>query len=41
MRNLIAAFNNKTKDIKNVDALTGALLMQTLGGGKVTNPVLN
>lgn len=41
LRNLIAAFNNKTKDIKNVDALTGALLMQTLGGGKVTNPVLN
>ena len=41
LRNLIATFNNKVKDVRAVDALTDALLMQA--GVRQTNfdPTLN
>lgn len=41
LRNLIATFNNKTKDIKNVDALTSAMLMQAFSGGKDVESTYN
>lgn len=34
LRNLIATFNNKTKDKKSVDALASAMLVQAFTGGK-------
>lgn len=34
LRNLIATFNNKTKDKKSVEALTSAMLVQAFSGGK-------
>lgn len=41
LRNLIAAFNNKTKDARAVDALTDAMLAQFLTAGGEINPELN
>lgn len=41
LRNLIATFNNKVKDVRAVDALTDALLMQQLTAGKELDPTLN
>ena len=41
LRNLIATFNNKVKDAKAVEALTEALMMQTLTTGKEIDPTLN
>lgn len=41
LRNLIATFNNKTKDKKSVDALASAMLMQALLGGKDVEPTYN
>lgn len=41
LRNLIATFNNKTKDIKSVDALTSTMLIQAFSGGKDVEPTYN
>lgn len=41
LRNLIAAFNNKTKDARAVDALTDAMLAQFLTAGHEIDPELN
>ena len=41
LRNLIAAFNNKTKDKKSVDALAGAMLVQALTTCKGIDPTYN
>lgn len=41
LRNLIATFNNKTKDIKSVDALTSTMLIQVFSGGKDVEPTYN
>ena len=41
LRNLIAAFNNKVKDAREVDALTDALLMQHYNAGGEIDPTLN
>lgn len=41
LRNLIATFNNKVKDARAVDALTDALLMQSLTAGGEIDPTLN
>lgn len=41
LRNLIAAFNNKTKDKKSVDALAGAMLVQALTTSKGIDPTYN
>ena len=41
LRNLIATFNNKTKDKKSVEALTDAMLAQALSSGKDINPTYN
>lgn len=41
LRNLIAAFNNKVKDAREVDALTDALLMQHYTTPGSFDPTLN
>lgn len=41
LRNLTATFNNKTKDLKSVDALTDAMLAQTFRKGKDINTIYN
>ena len=41
LRNLIATFNNKTKDKKSVDALTDAILVQTLTAGRGIDQTYN
>lgn len=41
LRNLIATFNNKVKDMRAVDELTTALMMQKLTSGHEQNPDLN
>lgn len=41
LRNLIAAFNNKVKDARAVDALTDALLMQHYSAEGEIDPTLN
>lgn len=41
LRNLIATFNNKTKDKKSVDALASAMLVQAFSGGKDVEPTYN
>lgn len=41
LRNLIAAFNNKTKDKKSVDALASTMLMQAFLGDKDVEPTYN
>ncbi|MCF0219104.1 MAG: hypothetical protein HUK14_04910 [Muribaculaceae bacterium] len=41
LRNLIAAFNNKVKDARSVDALTRGLMMQQLTKWGEMNPALN
>lgn len=41
LRNLIATFNNKTKDKKSVDALASAMLVQAFTGGKDVEPTYN
>lgn len=41
LRNLINAFNNKVKDIRTVDEMTTALMMQKLTTGHEQNPELN
>lgn len=41
LRNLIATFNNKTKDKKSVDALASAMLVQAFTGGKDIEPIYN
>lgn len=41
LRNLIAAFNNKIKDKKSVDALASTMLMQAFLGGKDVEPTYN
>ena len=41
LRNLIATFNNKTKDKKSVDALASTMLMQAFLGGKDVEPTYN
>lgn len=41
LRNLIGLFNNKTKDLRNVDALTDAMLAQAFPKGKDINTIYN
>ena len=41
LRNLIGLFNNKTKDLRNVDALTDAMLEQAFPKGKDINTIYN